>query len=186
MDQPDDECVRLCLLGQPEMFRHLVVRYEVPLVRYLAGRLQDKDEAAEAAQEAMVRAYTALRTLRNGEAFYPWLLGIGNRVAKEMQRTRRRRARTLEAELAVGREAPAPEQERPSDAELGRAVADLPERHRQAVLMRFYGGQSCAEIGRNLGLPVGTVTSLLSRAYALLRKALREKSPNHEDVEVEP
>ena len=57
--------------------------------------------------------------------------------------------------------------------ELSQAVAELPEAYRQVILLRFYGGQSCAEIGRNLGVSLGTVTSRLSRAYALLREALR-------------
>ena len=59
------------------------------------------------------------------------------------------------------------------DPELSQAVAELPEAYKQVILMRFYGGQSCAEIGRNLGVSLGTVTSRLSRAYALLREALR-------------
>jgi DNA-directed RNA polymerase specialized sigma24 family protein len=56
----DEEYVRLCLGGRPEMFRHLVVRYEAALIKHLTGRLGDANEAAEAAQEAIVRSYFAL------------------------------------------------------------------------------------------------------------------------------
>ena len=62
-------------------------------------------------------------------------------------------------------------------------MAGLPEAYKQVILMRFYGGQSCAEIGRNLGVSLGTVTSRLSRAYALLREALRTHEQN---AEMEP
>jgi RNA polymerase sigma-70 factor (ECF subfamily) len=163
MEEADADYVRLCLDGHPEMFRHLVVRYEAPIRRHLAARLGDANEAAEAAQETLVRAYFALPGLKKAESFSTWLLGIADRVAKEAHRARRRRG----APVDVGAVAD---------------IAGLPDTHRQVVLMRFYGGQSCAEIGRNLGVSLGTVTSRLSRAYALLREAMR----NHvRDAEVD-
>jgi hypothetical protein len=48
--------------------------------------------------------------------------------------------------------------------------------YREVVLMRYYGGLSCAEIGGNLGVPVGTVTKRLSRAYAMLRESLSSET----------
>ena len=42
------------------------------------------------------------------------------------------------------------------------------------VVLRFFEGLSCAEVGRLLGIPVGTVTKRLSRAYARLRKSLED------------
>ena len=62
------------------------------------------------------------------------------------------------------------------DQDLNRAVDQLPEMHRQVILMRFYDQQSCVEIARHLGVSIGTVTSRLSRAYALLRSALSEQN----------
>ncbi len=60
------------------------------------------------------------------------------------------------------------------------AVAKLPEVYREVVWLRFYEGHSCAEISRDLDVPIGTVSKRLSRAYALLRdhltKALSRKS----------
>ena len=88
----DEEYVQLSLGGRPEMFRYLVTRYESALVKHLAGRLGNGDDAAEAAQEAMVRAYFALPKLRKAGSFFPWLLGIADRVAQEMRRAHRRRA----------------------------------------------------------------------------------------------
>jgi RNA polymerase sigma-70 factor (ECF subfamily) len=70
----------------------------------------------------------------------------------------------------------------PPGPEVAQAVAALPEAYRQVILLRYYAGRSCAEISRELDVPVGTVTKRLSRAYALLRKALREDGP--QDLEV--
>ena len=66
-------------------------RYQTPLLRHLRFHLGDTDKAAEAAQETFVRAYFALGNLRKPEAFFPWLFGIADRVAKETQRAAMRR-----------------------------------------------------------------------------------------------
>jgi RNA polymerase sigma-70 factor, ECF subfamily len=55
---------------------------------------------------------------------------------------------------------------------LEEAIAVLPESYRQVVLLRYYEGLSCQEVATRLGLPLGTVTKTLSRAYALLRQEL--------------
>jgi RNA polymerase sigma-70 factor (ECF subfamily) len=135
--------------------------------------LGHSDQVAEAAQEAFVRAYFALGDLRRPEAFLSWLLGIADRVAKEIHRAAKR-YRTVDwheterAEAAVKRETDA-------EAETAEAVASLPDTYREVIVLRYYGGYSCAEIGRDLGVPLGTVTKRLSRAYALLRDRLRGK-----------
>ena len=64
MSQPDEECVRFCLDGNPGAYRHLIERYELPLRRYLRARLGNAEEAREAAQETFVRAYFGLGELR--------------------------------------------------------------------------------------------------------------------------
>jgi RNA polymerase sigma-70 factor (ECF subfamily) len=180
----DEEYVRLCVGGRPEMFRHLVERYESALLRHLTGRLGDEDEAAEAAQETMVRAFFALPRLRKAGSFFPWLLGIADRVVREMRRARRRHPNSLDFEVVSEvSESELSVQDGRLDPDLGRAVAELPEPYQQVILMRFYGGQSCAQISRNLGVSLGTVTSRLSRAYGVLREALRR---HEQDVEVEP
>jgi len=141
------------------------------LTRYLRGRLGSGDSAAEAAQETFVRAYFALGELRKPEAFFCWLLGIADRVAKEMRRTARRCMSVdpdrLQPPDVSGR------RESCDETAMSEAVAKLPEIYREVIVLRYYGGHSCAEIGRSLGVPLGTVTKRLSRAYSLLRERLR-------------
>ncbi len=49
MSETDEDYIRLCLDGRPDVFRHLVIKYESTLVAFLLGRLGDQDEAVEAA-----------------------------------------------------------------------------------------------------------------------------------------
>lgn len=57
----------------------------------------------------------------------------------------------------------------------GRSLAVLPENQRQVILLRYYEGLSCQEVATRLGLPLGTVTKTLSRAYLLLRHELEAR-----------
>lgn len=166
----DEADVRGCRDGRADRFRALVARHEAAVLALLVARLGDRDAAGEAAQEAFVRAYFALPRLREPAAFGSWVLGIAARVAQEAARARRRSPRT--GDPGLDRAAARPEGDQEADPALARAVAGLPEAQREVIRLRFAEGRSCAAIARDLGVPVGTVTSRLARAYALLRTAL--------------
>ena len=110
--------------------------------------------------------------LRNPDSFFPWLLGIANNVTRELMRQERTERLRAEESSSVQRT----EQEQPGDAPHGgvleEAVAGLSDPLREVILLRFFGDCSCAEVARRLGVPVGTVTKRLSRAYAELRQRL--------------
>jgi RNA polymerase sigma-70 factor (ECF subfamily) len=165
--------------GHPEAFRHLVDRYQSHLWRCLRLRLGNAEEATEAAQETFVRAYFGLGELRKPEAFFAWLLGIADRVAKETRRTAGRHP-TVDLEQ-VELADPAGKQDAQAGTPVAEAVARLPDVYQEVVMLRFYGGRSCAEIGRDLDVPLGTVTKRLSRAYTLLRERLGPKFPSREN-----
>jgi len=169
MCQTDEHCIAECLNGRPDVFRFLVVRYERPLLGYLTRRMGDPDAAAEVTQESFVRAYFRLGTLKKDDAFFAWLLGIAERVMLET--FRRKRPQHSLSEVA-DRSAPAPNAATEGDAELAEAVARLPAVYREVTVMRYFGGLSCAEVSERLGVPLGTVTKRLSRAYAQLRESL--------------
>jgi RNA polymerase sigma-70 factor, ECF subfamily len=173
MSLADEEWIRSCLNGQPEAFRHLIQRHEMPLVRYLRARLRRTDDAAEAAQETFVRAYFALDKLRKPEAFFARLLGNADRVAKEVQRAARR-SRTADCR-EIEEAGPAEVRESESQTAVAEAVVRLPDTYREVIVLRYYGGYSCAEISCDLDVPLGTVTKRLSRAYALLRETMENE-----------
>ena len=72
------------------------------------------------------------------------------------------------------------------DYDLEKAVAELAEPYRQVILLRYYGGMSCAEVAERLGMPLGTATKTLSRAYAMLRESLGRRGRSQELSEVQP
>ncbi len=164
--------------GDPDAFGRLVERYGAAVVRYLATRAS-REGAEDLAQETFVRAWTAIRTLRDNDRFAGWLFRIASRIALDAGRAeRRRQARGAEvyvdADALVERVPLAAGPGETSDA--GSAalaeVARLPEREQQLLALRHGEGRTCAEIAEALGIPLGTVTKTLSRAYARLRERL--------------
>lgn len=179
MSRTDQQCVKQSQNGHPEAYGQLVQRYQKPLLSYLASRLGDAERAEEAAQETFVRAFFALKSLNQTCSFFSWLLGIANRVTNEQHRGERRRREVL-ARFAHSLSTPT----QPVDTGLRQAVADLPQPYAEVVFLRYYGGLSCAEVARQLGIPVGTVTKRLSRAYVLLRVMLRDREREQREIEV--
>jgi len=167
MEFRDRDYVLQCLDSHPEAYRHLVKRYQGPLLSFLAGRLGNVERAEEAAQETFVRAYFSLDKLKQPEAFFSWLLGIGSRVAKAQQEEEFRRRELIRQ---LPQDPPSPEIS--TDGILENVIATLEEPYRQVILLRYYGQHSCEEVARQLNMPLGTVTKYLSRAYALLRQRL--------------
>src|SRR5512136_1555893 len=173
MDIADKECVQRCCDGHPEDFRMLVYRYQGLLSSYLTGRLKDRSQVEDAAQESFVRAFTSLKKLRKPESFCSWLLGIAGRVAQEQFRDSKRRQQ--DPEIASSLIADGADSHDHEDETLDEAIATLPETYRQVILMRYFEGLSCQEVAQRLEMPLGTVTKTLSRAYALLRQEIKAR-----------
>ena len=138
--------------------------YHAPLVRYLTRRLGDRDWAEEVAQETFLRALRQ-RDLANERA---WLFTVATNLVRDAARQESRRRRHLELLRAeeAGRMVEPPDsamvraEER---AQARRALERLPERDREALLMREEG-LNYEEIAEALGLSVGSVGTTLSRA----------------------
>jgi RNA polymerase sigma-70 factor (ECF subfamily) len=168
----DRDLVEQCLAGHPEQFRPLVRRYERVVAAHLRTRMRNAGAVEDAAQETFVRAYQNLAKLRSHDAFFSWLLGIADRVARESWRRQRRHEEVCQAYLQEQRRAPQLGDPGERDMAIESAMVSLSEPLRQVVLLRFYSDQSCAEIALALRIPIGTVTKRLSRAYAHIRRHL--------------
>lgn len=145
-----------------------------PRVLAVAERLVG-DEAEDIVQEAIVRAYLSLSTLRDPERFAAWLTGIAVNVAK----MRLRRLTLERGAVAVGAAAPALP---PDDRELLKLVRDavelLPPGQREVVLLHYVDDLSCEEIARLVDSSPGAVRVRLHRARAQLRRELAPHAPD--------
>ncbi len=135
--------------------------------------LRNRADAEDVAQEALLRAYKGFSKLRERRAFRGWLCRITWRLALDRQRgTRRRERRELTAESGAP-ERTAEQMAASSEFErhLARAMDELPEKLRQALVLAAIEGHSTREVAELLGLPEGTVKSRVH----LARKQMAEK-----------
>jgi len=177
MCRSDRKTIEHCLNGHPDRYRHLVQRYQTPLLSYLTGRLGDLEQSEEVAQETLVRAYFSLGKLKKPDSFFPWLLGIAGRVVLEHLRSEKKRM-----PYPPARQEQRGNDQAPDDSSLEEAVSRLPEPYREVVLLRYYGGLTCSQLAEKLDLALGTVTKRLSRAYALLRQSIPKPGKKNSEV----
>ncbi|NPA91310.1 MAG: sigma-70 family RNA polymerase sigma factor [Chloroflexi bacterium] len=186
--QEDQHIIRLAKSGDIAAFNQLVLRYQNQAYNVAYRLLGDPDGAADATQEAFIKAYQRLHQLR-GEHFRPWLLRIVTNTCYDILRRRARRATqpldAMEDEDPERLPRWQSDEETPEEValrhEIGRAVEEglleLSPEHRAVVVLSDIEGLSYEEISQVLNIPVGTVKSRLSRARARLRDYLRSHYP---------
>jgi len=134
--------------------------------------LRDGPAAEDAVQEALVRAWRDLRSLREADRFEAWIHRLLIRACHDQQR----RARRLEVEVTDI----APDRSDPVDDyttiaqrdELERAFLQLSFEHRAALVLTHYVGMSAPEVAHVLGIPAGTVYSRVHYGIRVMREAL--------------
>jgi RNA polymerase sigma-70 factor (ECF subfamily) len=177
-DDPDSALIERVGRGEPSATR-MLVSAKLPRVLGLATRmLRDSSEAEDVAQEAFVRVWKNAGSWQPGRArFDTWL----HTVVLNLCRDRLRRRREISDDAMPEAADPTPNAESELiETERGRAVAKaiaaLPERQREAILLVNYQDLSGAEAAAALDVSVDALESLLARGRRALRVqlALRE------------
>lgn len=147
---------------------------------YSIARLiaQDVDIAEDAVQEALLRCWRDLPSLRDVDRFEPWLQRLLLNAVTQEFRNRRR----FEAKVKVLRAEPSSDD--PSSGladrdELERAFRALSVEHRTIVVLHHYLGLSATEAAASLGIPPGTAKSRLHYATDALRATLDSDARDH-------
>lgn len=142
-----------------------------PWFRFCLGLLGDSDRARDATQETAVRFLQRLATWRGDGSLKTWSFGIALNVVREMRRTRQ-----VDEETRVADEtSPAIElEQREAHDALRAALDDLPERQREAVLLRFFEELTTEETAGVMNCAIGTVKATVHQALRTLRCKLRQ------------
>lgn len=142
--------------------------------RVAYGVLRQRQDAEDVAQEALLRAYRKLSSLRDRERFRAWLVRISWRLAIDHRRSALRRQRR-EQLVAVDPQAGAENMAAANEFKerLWRAIDDLPEALRIVTVLGAIEGHKIGELAALLELPEGTVKSRLYIARQRLAEALR-------------
>lgn len=177
--------------GDQRAFKLLVERYQRKVYAVALGMLKDKEEARDVAQEAFIKVYRYLAHFKGDASFYTWLYRITVNICIDSMRRKGSKGNehqefdeslqldTAEANLgALGTRLGTNPQKSALRRELAEritaAIAQIPEAHRQILLLREVEGMSYEDIARTLEIPKGTVMSRLFHARLKMQKILGE------------
>ena len=181
----DQELVSRAKEGDKRAFDLLVLKYQQKVAGLISRYLRDTNEIMDVTQEAFIKAYRALPGFRGESAFYTWLYRIAINTVKNhlVSQGRRPPGDDVEAEVAeqmdMGgrlREVGTPESHLLSDEiarTVQRALDELPDDLRTAIVLRELEGLSYEEIASAMECPIGTVRSRIFRAREAIDKRLR-------------
>ena len=143
--------------------------------RVARGVLRNDADAEDVAQEALLRAFQKFMHLRDRARFRAWLVRISFRLALDRIRSARRRG-VREADWLRERERSrslVPEESAEIQPHLERAMDELPEKMRLALLLSAMEGHTLDEVAALLAVPIGTVKSRVFFARKQLAEKLR-------------
>jgi RNA polymerase sigma-70 factor (ECF subfamily) len=188
--QADEEqaLIDRCLLGDSESFRPLVQRYQRVAFSVALRMLGVRADAEDVSQQAFADAYAALARFRGegrAHAFSTWLLRIVINRSKDVLKSKKRTEAPLDSEVA-GEEAAfahrpaAPEVIVGANEErrlLERALARVPPKYREVLILKDVEDMSYEEIREVLHLPITTLKIRVVRARSMMRGMLEAMRP---------
>jgi RNA polymerase sigma-70 factor (ECF subfamily) len=175
-DADDRELLAAHVAGDRDAFGELVRRHQDRLWAVAARTVADREEAADALQEALVSAFRNARSYRGDAAVTTWL----HRIVVNACLDRLRRLQARPTAPLPSRDVPARgDDHAATEARLDvrAALARLPEHQRVALVLVDLQELSVAEAAQVLDVAEGTVKSRCARGRAALAEILRERNP---------
>jgi RNA polymerase sigma-70 factor (ECF subfamily) len=186
-EQSDEALVRRVRSGERELFSVLVDRYKRGIASFISAGVRSPSDVADLSQETFLRAYAHLDTFNPALGkFSTWIYQIARNVVRTHLGKSQRRVPTQELPEDQTLENALPDLSRESDPsggilreeaerELREALAELPERTRTVLTLRYYNNMEYHTIASTLGLSLGNVKTLIHRGKIALAQKMREK-----------
>lgn len=173
-----DGCGSATVFGREDAWFSGRLRTALPgLRRYAAGLCGSRSEADDLVQSALERAWRGRAQLADAARVEGWLRAIVMHVYLDEVRRRRVRPATSSLDDVAALLPPSvPSARREEALDVARALPRLSPEHRQILMLVGVEALTYGEAAAELGVPVGTVMSRLSRARAALRAAVAERA----------
>jgi RNA polymerase sigma-70 factor (ECF subfamily) len=181
-DLTDGELAKLALNGQQRAYRELMRRHRDGVYRLVLAQIADRDETVDVTQEAFISAFAALARFDRARSFRAWMARIAINKCHDWARRRAVRrfftfARPMEDALDIPDAAASPEDQlvhAAAHARLLAAIASLPPKLKDVLILRTIEDFSQAEVADALGVTTKAVEMRLYRARAALADLLRD------------
>jgi RNA polymerase sigma-70 factor (ECF subfamily) len=173
-DDPDAADVSRVLGGDISAFAGIVRRWQGPLLSLAYRFCRDRHLAEDMAQNAFVRVFRSLPSWRGDSAFSAWLFAVAANVFRSELRRLPPRSISWTVDAEQNRVAERAESTAEREALIQRAVASLPPRYRDVLVLFYFHEMNVEQTALSLGLPTGTVKARLHRGRELLRRRLQK------------
>ena len=186
-EQSDEAVVRLVLGGEREAFSVLVDRHKRGITNFIGASVRAPSDVADLSQETFLRAYAHLGTFNPALGkFSTWVYHIARNVVRTFLGKSLRRPATQELGEDESLENRLPDLSGDSDPahgilrseaerEVRAALADLPERTRTVLALRYFSNMEYNTIASTMGLSLGNVKTLIHRGKLALAHKMRER-----------
>jgi RNA polymerase sigma-70 factor (ECF subfamily) len=177
MDASEREQYGAAIHGDRHAFEMIIQTHSRALFAVAYGILQNREEAEDAVQDALIKAWKSRWRVRDPEKFPAWLAMIARHRAHDVFRRRRsvplsdEMAESLSSDMNMNRNTVATAAS--LDRHVHSALSALPEVHRSALMLRYFEEMDYETIENTLGLTNGALRGILGRALAAMRKQLR-------------
>jgi RNA polymerase sigma-70 factor (ECF subfamily) len=162
----DAKIVEACLAGDGRAYAGLVRRHGRRVYAICLAMTGSAEDAEDMAQEALMRGFTELGSLRDRDRFGPWIAAIAGNACRNFLKKRSRR----DGDVSIAADCPAAGADDLSD--LREALGRLPEQHRLPLMLYYFDGRSAENLAAVLGISCDAVYVRLCRARRELRKLL--------------
>jgi RNA polymerase sigma-70 factor (ECF subfamily) len=164
------------LRGDTSAFERIVRRWQGPLVTLAYRFCRNHHRAEEMAQEAFLKAYRGLSSWRGTTPFPRWLFALAANHYRSRMRKFEPESIEWEERATVGsRSSPEADVERREvESAVHHAVAALPPKYRDIVILYYFRSSDLSETAASLGLREGTAKARLHRARLLLQNRLKK------------
>lgn len=164
--------IRRILEGELSAFETIVRRWQGALVNLAFRFCRDRQIAEEMAQDAFLHIYRQLPKYRGDAAFSTWMFAVSLNLFRSSMRRRKLPMESLDAlaELAGGQHPHLQMEQHEREELIRRAVAALPHRYRDAVVIYYFREMDLTETAAILRVPEGTAKAWLHRGRELLRR----------------
>ncbi|MBR4099144.1 MAG: sigma-70 family RNA polymerase sigma factor [Clostridium sp.] len=182
----ESELVARAKAGDQDAFRQLIEDNEKRVYTLCLRMCGDGEDARDLAQEAFLSAWRGLPSFKGDSSFSTWVYRLASNSCIDFLRKRKRRqtaapTASLDDPDTPWMEPSDPQQDPQRQLErqelryaVRQGLSQLPEQHRQILVMREISGLSYQEIGQVLDLPPGTVKSRIARARLALKDFLQK------------
>ncbi|HTU80848.1 MAG TPA: sigma-70 family RNA polymerase sigma factor [Candidatus Acidoferrales bacterium] len=188
----DEELVRRIREGETELFGALVERYKRGIASFIGASLRDPADAADLSQETFLRAYSHLATFNPQLGkFSTWIYQIARNVIRTHLGRSMRKPQPAQFPEDHSIENAVPDLSPQADPagrvlrleaerELRGALAELPERTRAVLALRYFDNMEYHTIATTMGLSLGNVKTLIHRGKIALAKKMHEREERRE------